>query len=166
MERTSLLRRRLAGILQKSVEQHCRATGDRLEDIADGLGISPQYLANILHCHRDAGCPLDVAIRIARLLGDQTIIQAVVDAARPEDRGQTSVADVLKSCRESMSATDAAIQQALISIEDGKVTRDEVSRLEYLVPTAAAQLESLLSALKRMQSGRARAATMSEAEDM
>lgn len=160
----SLLRKRIARLVEKAVHRHLGESDDRLEDVAGDLGVSPSYLSNIMHCHNNAGCPVDALVRLTRCLGDFTMIQGVADAcggvflALPDAEAHARP-EAIAAARLATEKAAAAVSALLGAIEDGRVTRAEVAGLEDAVPEAQSAIGQLLKiAAELARTGRREAA--------
>lgn len=173
-----LLRRRIARLVAGAVHRHQAETGDRLEDVAEAVGVSTGHLSNIMKAERDAPLPADLVVRLSRDLEDRSVIAGLCElcggefvAAGPADGAPRR--ELLEAAGEAARAGAGVVAEFLQALGDGVVSAEELEGLELSAPAAAAAISGLVGLARAAQAtasrGRfagqgGRAATMAEAD--
>lgn len=164
----SLLRRKIARVMCEAVHIHQAKTGDRLEDVADALGISTGHLHNVMVAERDAPLPADLVVRMARELGDFSVLEALGDLCEVgRERSGVSVVAAVTEAGEVGQIAMALVGDFLRAVADGVVSREELAGLEVSAPRVSAALAGLVGLAGRMARGGCapRAGSLAEAEE-
>ena len=167
--RHSAVWRSLAESFGDTVREHCRATGDYESDIAERLGISPQYLSNQM----TGTYPLsaDILVHTARLTGDAGAVATVarlcggayVPLPTPDDATVAELADTIQSHAATVSAVAEIYRDGRM---DRREARDHADDAVKLCQRAVEHLLRLRAKLEadRAQARTGRAASLAEAE--
>lgn len=161
--------KKAANALAQVVHDHCAATGDYASDVAEAVGISPQYLSN--QCGGTYPASVDVLVHVTRLTGDTRAVATVARlcggsfVALPSE-GDATVAELA----DVIQAHATAIAQVAEIYRDGRMDATEArhaapdaeAACDALVEAALGLRERLKADERRARNGRA--ASLSEAE--